>query len=385
MIIKDFDMEILKDVLCGDLPESDARFGNWLKMPGNQAAYKIMCGEEMLSDDSFRKEEAYREIAAILNFKQKSRGVLLRRSWKLVAIAAVAVLATLFLLVPFFSRRGDSFVQPSHFQVGDKIAYLNTSKGEIIPLKEDFILKDERGTVVSNSQKEGTLSVEQIAQPSVKTKMKPENQILSVPKGGEYSILLADGSKVYLNSETQLVFPDRFTEGPRKVHLTGEAFFEIVHTGEPFIVEVNGMSVEVKGTSFNINTRSIGSLVRTTLVEGRVDVHLNSSGESVSLCPSEQLSYNPVSGQMTISEVDTDVYTSWRNGIFMFRNQTLEEIFDQLSRWYNFKIEYKRPDIAGMHFSGSAEKKRELDFLLDRIQMVADIKCKKEGDTITLY
>lgn len=382
--------EILKKVLCGELNETDVRFKEWLEKDSeNWITYLELKGLiDCPEQPEFDKEEVFSKISTSLKFRRKTiHSTFSAPVWQIAGIAAatVLVLAGGFSLgLHYYNNRNPKELADAnerHFEPGDKMAFLSTGAGETINLSSDFVRQNQDGTTVTNKSA-GVISYGETTKEA--KKRKAVEQTLSVPKGGEYNLVMADGTKVYLNSETKLCFPDVFENEERRVKLEGEAFFEVAKTGTPFIVETGGMAVQVLGTTFNINTYE-GAPVRTTLVEGSVRVLLGKTGETYLLKPSDQLSFDRQSNDVSIAQVNTNLYTSWVNGEFIFRNQTLEDLFNQLSRWYNFNIEYKRPSIKSARFTGSAEKKRELDYLLNQIQQVTDIRYKKEGDTITLY
>jgi len=295
----------------------------------------------------------------------------------------VAVIALSIIALNYFTFQENPVpekVEKNIFDPGSKKAYLLSMKGEKIDLSESFEVKKEDGTVISNKS-EGVISFEK-TKPVKKT---IEQQTIYVPKSGEYELVLADGSKVFLNSESQLTFPSYFDGNTRRVELTGEAYFEVEKDGRPFIIQTPDLSIEVLGTSFNVNAYQANPYINTTLVEGSIRIHLPKKEESFLLKPEHNFRLDKLSDEISVQRVNTDIYTAWIKGEFMFRNQPLTEIFAQLERWYDFKIVYENSNIAKMRFSGSAEKVRPLNYLLNQIQAVTDIQYRSEGDKIILY
>lgn len=157
--------------------------------------------------------------------------------------------------------------------------------------------------------------------------------------GMEYMLTLSDGTKVFLNAETKLSFPTRFTGERREVELEGEAYFEVSKDAvHPFIVKTGKVDVRVLGTSFNVRSYNNENDVATTLVSGKVVVSDGKASEEIQ--PGEQAIYMKETGKMEIKNVDVSLYTAWHGGKFIFKNETLEEMLSYLSRWYGFKYRF---------------------------------------------
>lgn len=263
---------------------------------------------------------------------------------------------------------------------GSTNAYLQSSRGQSIDLSETFQIEKEDGAIISND----TLGIVSFEKNNSDVK-EIESHTIYVPKGGEYELILADGSRVHLNSETHLTFPSYFDGDRRQVELTGEAFFEIKKSSRPFIVQTASMHIEVLGTTFNVSAYQDELFTNTTLVEGSVRVYTQNEDSSFSLKPGDNLHMDKVSNDVFIQKVNTDIYTAWVKGEFMFRNQPLNDIFTQLARWYDFTIEYEDPAIRDMKFTGSAEKVRSLDYLLTLIGSVTNLKYRQNGNHIIMY
>lgn len=163
--------------------------------------------------------------------------------------------------------------------------------------------------------------------------------VISVPNGGQYQLILADGTKVWLNAASSLKFPTAFPGKERTVELTGEAYFEVAkNKNQPFNVKTPTQTVQVLGTHFNINAYSNEPSVNTTLLEGSVRV--SSAKSSLLIKPGQQSVMNS-SGLATIKdEVDTDKVTAWKNGFFQFNDDNIQTIMRQVSRWYDVDVEF---------------------------------------------
>ena len=203
--------------------------------------------------------------------------------------------------------------------------------------------------------------------------------MLEIPRGGEYALQLADGSRVWLNAETQLRYPVAFTGTERRVELTGEAYFEVSKdAARPFIVRANGVDVRVLGTSFNV--AAYGAEVVTTLVEGRVAVEAGS--ERVTLEPDRQAVWD--GKQMEVRQVDASNYGLWRKGIFYFEDRRLEEILDALARWYGVELFYVNPETKDMRFTVEIKRYENIDAILRRIAQTERVHFGVSGRTVTV-
>ncbi|WP_292270185.1 FecR family protein [Butyricimonas sp.] len=205
---------------------------------------------------------------------------------------------------------------------------------------------------------------------------------LIVPRGGEYQIVLADGTRVWLNSATKLIFPQNFTGKERRVVLSGEAFFEVARDeNKPFIVETSRMDVKVLGTRFNVNAYTDNEMVSTTLVDGSVEV-ASGTQKPITLVPGEQ-AYGEA-GELEKREVNVRLYTSWIDGRFMFNNVELEEIAKQISRWYDVEIFFTNENVKKTRFTGGMVKFKPLDDLIRMIESTSSVCFSVKGRTIVI-
>lgn len=195
---------------------------------------------------------------------------------------------------------------------------------------------------------------------------------LNIPRGAEYRLVLADGSKVWMNAASSLRFPVRFTGKERIVYLTGEAYFEVAkNPAKPFKVKMNDdMEVEVMGTHFNIMAYDDESWIRTTLTEGSVKV--KSRGENTFLIPSQQAALQKNTRKLLVKEVDIDKEIAWKNGITEFNDDELPYIMRQLSRWYDVEVSFEGEVPKGT-YNGSIPRKATLSEVM-KILRLAGVK-----------
>lgn len=202
----------------------------------------------------------------------------------------------------------------------------------------------------------------------------------STPRGGQYQIILPDGTRVWLNAATSLQFPQQFTGAKeRKVVLNGEAYFEVAKDkAHPFIITTTGQEVEVLGTHLNINSYADESVVRTTLLEGSVQVSAPGADNKKILSPGQQAT---LTGQgLKVAEVDPDQAIAWKNGVFYFYRADVKTVMRQLARWYNVEVTYEGT-LPEHEFTGKIFRKVKASEAL-HILSELDVKFKIDGRKI---
>ena len=209
-----------------------------------------------------------------------------------------------------------------------------------------------------------------------------KNNELIIPKGGEYQVVLADGTKVWLNSASRLIYPQSFMGKERRVVLSGEAFFDVTHDAErPFVVETSRMNVKVLGTRFNVNDYDDNEEVSTTLVNGSVEI-VSGGQQAFRLVPGEQ-AYGK-ENELEKREVNVRLYTSWIDGKFLFNNTELEEIAKQISRWYDVEIFFSNESVKKVRFTGAIVKFKPLEDLVRMIESTSQVRFSVKGRTIVI-
>lgn len=205
---------------------------------------------------------------------------------------------------------------------------------------------------------------------------------LSTPRGGQYQIVLSDGTKVWLNADTRLSYPDRFNESQRLVELDGEAYFEVTKlSGKPFVVMTKKEKIEVLGTHFNVYSYPNEQESKVSLQEGKVKVSVPMGKEKI-LAPGEQAVVN--GENLHIQQVAIDESISWTNDEFMFNNEPLGAVLRQVARWYDVDIEVE-PSLAKITLWGSVSRLDTFDKVLKIIKMTDDkIKIQIDGRRVRL-
>ena len=204
---------------------------------------------------------------------------------------------------------------------------------------------------------------------------------LEIPKGGEYRLQLADGSRIWLNSESSLRYPVKFGLHRREIFLSGEIYLEVVpDTQRPFIVHTANRTIKVLGTRFNVRNYPTDSLWSTTLVEGKIQIGHNDT--TYILKPGEQYTASRQEGRPQISSVNPALYTSWISGKIIFHNERLEEIIRQLQRWYDFEVFFQQQEVKNYRFRGVLSRDMDIRQALDIIEETTDLKFDIKGKTI---
>ena len=207
---------------------------------------------------------------------------------------------------------------------------------------------------------------------------------LIIPKGGEFQIQLADGSRVWLNSESELRYPVDFVGTERKVFLKGEAYFQVAKDAtKPFRVVVNDMQVEALGTEFNINAYRDDNCLRTTLAEGKVRVSYPDTYQEYILEPGEQAVLK--GGVITTEQVNVDDIIAWKKGRFVFSDMSLEAIAHQLERWYDVEIRFDDVVAKYYRFTGVMKRYNELEQVLELIEETTNVRFKVEGRQVKVF
>ncbi|WP_321373403.1 FecR domain-containing protein [uncultured Draconibacterium sp.] len=263
---------------------------------------------------------------------------------------------------------------------GTQNAIVILDDGEEISLEDENLdqLVEKDGSVIRNIN--GELSYSEVES---KRKKRLQNTLV-VPRGGEYNLILSDGSKVFLNSMSQLSYPVNFEVDKREVTLEGEAYFEIERDeNRPFLVNINGLKIEVLGTSFNVKGYNDEDEIYTTLVEGKVKLNTSATDDDLILIPDQQAILEKKTDNIIIHDVDASQFIGWKNGIYSFSDQSIEEIMKTLSRWYDFEYEFKDDSLKDLKFEGGLNKYDDIDPILDIIESTGKLKIEINGNKIT--
>ena len=379
---KDDDIEFANRLLARREELNDEEVTAWLKEKDHvELLDEIAAIRQKLSGQSYGEngEEEFLYLEKSI-YDRKSRRMTLRWS----------IAASIILLVGLFVGRTINGVRDIHeeqelaksvMQPGASKAILMMADGKEVVLEQGQnlnILLNERVRVATSSQ---GIVYEEYG----KGMVTEEYNKLTTPVGGEYSLVLSDGTKVFLNADSELTYPVEFSDGKRIVDLKGEAYFEVHKDSlRPFVVRMNGAEVTVLGTSFNVNTYGDDGQIYTTLVNGSVRVSSVKNGQAEVLKPGMQSVMDVQSGQLTVREVDVEPYVAWREGRFVFRAMTLDLIMRQLQRWYDFEVFYQNPELKDYEFRGVIKRDMDLDKVLSVIKVTTNVDFEVKGKVITI-
>ena len=209
-----------------------------------------------------------------------------------------------------------------------------------------------------------------------------ENTV-EVPKGQRASLMLSDGTKIWLNSQSKLIYPTQFSDKERNVRLEGEAFFEVSHKEHlPFVVHSPLLAIKVLGTKFNVASYENDEQVTTTLAEGSVEV--GDEKGSVRLKPEEQALFCKGDRSLRVQKVDVGMYLAWKDGKFIFEEQSLEQIMKQLQRWYEMSVFYTNEEVKQYTFSGDLKKYDDFDKIIRMLEEVSGIKISIKENCVVI-
>lgn len=251
---------------------------------------------------------------------------------------------------------------------------------------EDILLNQEKS--VLKYQSDGKLVVNNdTIRPNVsrQTNQLAMNQLI-IPYGKTSDITLPDGTRVFLNAGSKLIYPENFEGNTREVFITGEAFFDVIHDNlHPFIVQTNDFRVKVLGTRFNISAYPSDNIFETVLAEGKVSMEKNSSGlfdKTIDLVPGQLASFDRSTKETSITVVDIGNYILWTEGLLKFESTDLSRITKRLERFYNVSFQYKDPLLGRLRISGKLELREDLGEVFERVARAANIVIVKKGDNL---
>ena len=330
----------------------------------------------------YSSKKAYQSfLQKIGRMEKKERKPSISRVWWYAAAAVIVLAAGLsFYMSNFYSAVEEKRVL---IQPGTQQAQLTLPDGSIIDVD-----KKEVNVVVDGVQVKYKKGLSY--QPTVTTQHEEESteekpvksNELVIPRGGENTVILADGTTVHLNAGSKLTYPVRFAGKRRVVALEGEAYFDVVKDEtRPFIVQTHLGEVTVLGTAFNINAYTDAS-VYTTLVHGKVQFSSSSIG-TIILSPGEQAVVSANGSEKRM--VDLDEYVGWVDGRYVFNNRPLGEIMQTFERWYDIQVYYETPHLRDITYSGSLKRYGTINSFLDALELTGDLTYKISGRNILIY
>lgn len=380
-----FDFEIIWKKINHTLTDEEDKFlSQWLnESPSHQRyfekAVRYYQEGSDFSDSKAETEQAWKTL--------KNNGLKSRRNKSGWIISLSAATAAIFLIVTFLLPPTKTKVQPIAINHGElikpgtrkAILILNDGSVHDLTASKNLVLKDGGAEIKSEGAKlEYTTKKSAPGETVYNT--------LSIPRGGEFFLQLADGTKVWLNSETVLRYPVQFDGNERRVELAGEAFFEVARNEQkPFLVESGEQVIKVLGTEFNISSYKEEQFIYTTLVKGSIEVFFRNKPEIIqTLKPNEQSKINNAAWTISKSEVDPYQFIAWKEGRFVFDDQNLGEIMKTLSKWYNVEVVFDREDLRNIRFTGNLQRYSDFGEVLKKIGKTNEMKFIIENRKITI-
>lgn len=364
--------------------EEQAELTRWRdESPENERLFQEICKEENIKQNMQKRQTFHAEDGWEGVQRKIQRHRFRHRILNICKYAAIFIFPVAIATVAIYKSGNEP--QPlskveEQIVPGGKKAVLILDNGEAIDLKSTsgVELKEKDGTVIQVDS-----TVLNYQQAPARTSEKLAYNKVNVPRGGEYQLMLSDGSKVQLNSMSSIRFPVQFAQDCRLVELEGEAYFEVSKTGQPFIVQTKGMKIEVLGTTFNISAYA-NEEYQTTLVSGSVKVQTENGSNRI-LKPSEQACITPGSNQINVRNVDTAFYTSWIHGKINFKDQRLDDIMKTLARWYDMDVVYENEATKELRFGCYVNRYNEITPLVKLLEQTGRVTVTVEGKTIKIF
>ena len=303
---------------------------------------------------------------------EKRKRISIRRRW--IQVAAMVIPLIILGTVVYWNRgtKSEELVAVNTLLMpGESRAKLTLSDGRELLL--DKMQKDEVMIDAGNSFIRRDKGRVVYVKRNEKSPSKVEYNTMEVPRGGEYVLELSDGTRVWLNSQTRLVYPTCFVGSERVIELDGEAYFQVARDSTiPFVVRVGENAVRVYGTSFNVSAYREDANMITTLETGSVGLWVGE--KEYRLIPGDQVDVMVATGVVIKHKVNAEAYCSWRNGTFIFEEERLETILNRLSRWYNVDIFYQNASIKDLHFTGDLGRYEDFMEVLKLIGLTTNVE-----------
>lgn len=332
-------------------------------------------GQKLKEQQGFDYHPAFRQIAV------RQRRFRVRRTMRIAALIGLplclGITAYFFLADPTepsqLAGAAMTVVKP-----GGNKAILEMANGQIVELSgQQGEIREINGTAI-RMDSAGIRYADQ----TEKTGGQDLENRIRIPRGGEFHLVLSDGTKVWLNAESELKYPVAFGKDKREVSIAGEAYFEVSRdTSRPFVVRAKAGKVCVLGTEFNVRAYQEEERLVATLVQGKVACSLPQGEKTVFLQPDEQVVIDK-NGIGQIRKVNPRLYVGWKDGLFVFENERLEEILNQLSRWYDIEVFYTDMRLKDLHFSGDLSRFKDIDVFFKMFENSADIAFSLKGKTL---
>lgn len=382
------DWVLSKRSVLSDISEEERNLLNaWLDESSEHREFyreikTFLCSPESFrpTEERIRRFKASYEVRLTVAERRKRRHRMVRIGGWLAALCILSVGMACFLWWQVTSSVKEPLLTENRptatILPGTQKAILVTGEGKTVNLNPETADVEIGEGVKAKNSNHGLIYSDTLTAGIEDT----ENQLI-VPRGGEYAIVLSDGTRVWLNSASELKYPVHFAGDMRRVYLKGEAYFQVAHDRQKaFVVVTDDIEVKVYGTEFNINTR-VADYVQTTLVRGAVSIKTERSAEKM-LKPGQLAQFDRLIGETEIKNVDVSNYIGWKSGVYIFEDKSIEQIMDELSLWYDIEVFFRNNISRNRHFSGSLPRYREIDDMLKVIEKTSHVRFEVKGKTI---
>lgn len=327
------------------------------------------------------EDELWKRIESCNNLQDKKNN----RIQIIRTFAAIAATIALLIGIAWYQQQPDG-------QETDYIALIEaTPKADDASQQVQLVLSNNRKLSLSGEEtaveykQEGQVNVnsEQVELVSKDNSEVPALNQLIVPIGKRSTLTLADGTRVWVNSGSKVIYPAAFAAGKREIFVEGEIYLQVSRDEKrPFIVKTKQMDVRVLGTQFNLSAYENDASLRVVLVSGKVEVDVPGKRKDI-LAPNQMFSYNPQAARCQITEVNVNDYIAWKDGYYQFDRQHLGIILKKLSRYYGKSIYWDEP-VSRLSCSGKLDLKGSLPEVLNTLRQAAPIEIRNENDTIQI-
>ena len=378
------DITIIRLILghwAGKLSEPEKKeLDNWLAQSEKHRIYfQKWCDDERQNEllskiGCYDPGEGWQQVVRKRNMRRNRR-------WWLVAAASVAILFGGLAVYRYYKIPVSLPLASEETSIypGKRMARLITPSGETVLLDtlrqtdtQQMKLHNDQGRVVIQAAC-GDANGDQ-----------PVYHCLEVPRGGEFSFLLPDSTTVFLNAESRLRFPDRFVPGSERiVYLSGEAYFDVKRDPRsPFLVCLEHSAVKVTGTSFNVKAYPDDTNEATTLISGTVSMGIGTTEQWIVLKPGEQGYYDATRKTLLQQTVDVNYYTAWKDGVFAFYRQPLEEVMKTLGCWYLFDTHYQNEALKSILYTGKINRHASIREVLHTFELMDELTFDIKGKEV---
>lgn len=270
------------------------------------------------------------------------------------------------VIIPGTSRAVLSLSNGNTYELGDspELGWLR--------IDEDLMITEENGVIAYDYKSETS------------PELSDYSNTIKTPRGGEFRVVLPDGTKVHLNALSELTYPLAFGNDNRVVKLSGEAYFEVAHDSKrPFLVETNGITIKQFGTRFNVNSYSMQNTI-VTLEQGSIGVSTGGV-EFAMVKPGECAVWNKGANSVAINKVDDPLEVcGWHYNRFVFNEASLGEMMETLSLWYDMEVRFQQSDLANLQFTGNLSRYEDINTIFKAVEKVAKVRIKVEGRRVMI-